>query len=187
MSKKAVKDIDRLKPCPFCGSKNLEYEFSSSQGYVKCNACGTLGPEDPQAADPICDIDAAFDIWNKRVGGSMANTLTCVYCGTAYPEGTPPHRNKILTEHIKHPTREDRAKILKLRNALLGLVDESSVESLNAMETLIGTMSGSDADKAILANAIYALVMSTHMVLKDCVERASNGEPMPWEEKDDVN
>lgn len=34
-------------------------------------------------------------------------TLTCVYCGTEYPEGTPPHGSQILTNHIeicpKHP------------------------------------------------------------------------------------
>ncbi len=60
------KDIDRLKPCPFCGSKDLEYEFSGSQGYIKCNSCYALGPEAAEAADPICDVDAAFDIWNKR-------------------------------------------------------------------------------------------------------------------------
>ena len=38
------------------------------------------------------------------------NTLTCVYCGMAYPEGTPPHGARILTEHIKvcekHPMRQ---------------------------------------------------------------------------------
>ncbi len=40
----------------------------------------------------------------------MPNTLTCVYCGMAYPEGTPPHGSKVLTDHIriceKHPMRE---------------------------------------------------------------------------------
>lgn len=37
------------------------------------------------------------------------NILTCVYCGMAYPEGTPPHGAKVLTDHIraceKHPMR----------------------------------------------------------------------------------
>jgi len=37
------------------------------------------------------------------------NTLTCVYCGHEYPEGTPPHGAQILTDHIrvceKHPLR----------------------------------------------------------------------------------
>lgn len=57
------------------------------------------------------------------------NILTCVYCGAAYPEGTPPHSSKVLTDHIsvcdKHPMREvikerDEAReaIAKIHNAL---------------------------------------------------------------------
>lgn len=49
----------------------------------------------------------------------MPNTLTCVYCGMAYPEGTPPHGSKILTDHIKicekHPMRDAEITIAKLR------------------------------------------------------------------------
>jgi hypothetical protein len=37
------------------------------------------------------------------------NTLTCVFCGTAYPPGTPPSQHQALYEHIKvcpkHPMR----------------------------------------------------------------------------------
>lgn len=39
----------------------------------------------------------------------MGNTLTCVYCGHQYPEGTPPHGSQVLTDHIsqceKHPMK----------------------------------------------------------------------------------
>ncbi len=55
-----------LLPCPFCGSSNLRYEFCGSQGYIECNECGTQGPCDERAADPICDLDAACDAWNRR-------------------------------------------------------------------------------------------------------------------------
>ena len=55
-----------LSPCPFCGSTNLRYEFAGSQGYIECNECGTEGPCDERAADPICDCDAACDAWNRR-------------------------------------------------------------------------------------------------------------------------
>ena len=55
-----------LLPCPFCGSTNLRFEFSGSQGYIECNKCGTEGPCDEQAADPICDMDAAYLAWNRR-------------------------------------------------------------------------------------------------------------------------
>jgi hypothetical protein len=55
-----------LLPCPFCGSTNLRYEFAGSQGYIECNDCGTAGPGDERAADPICDMDAAYLAWNRR-------------------------------------------------------------------------------------------------------------------------
>jgi hypothetical protein len=55
-----------LLPCPFCGSINLRYQFSGSQGYIECNECGTQGPCDERAADPICDIEAANSAWNRR-------------------------------------------------------------------------------------------------------------------------
>ena len=55
-----------IKNCPFCNSNNVEFEISSSQGYVKCNDCDAMGPEVEDAADPICDIDAAIIAWNRR-------------------------------------------------------------------------------------------------------------------------
>ena len=52
------------------------------------------------------------------------NSLTCVYCGMAYPEGTPPYGSQVLTDHIKvcekHPLRAAEATIAKLRAALAG-------------------------------------------------------------------
>ena len=54
-------------PCPFCGAtKHLRYEFAGSQGYICCDNCGTQGPCDERAADPICDMDAAYAAWNRR-------------------------------------------------------------------------------------------------------------------------
>jgi hypothetical protein len=44
----------------------LRYEFCGSQGYIECNECCTQGPCDERAADPICDLDAACDAWNRR-------------------------------------------------------------------------------------------------------------------------
>lgn len=54
-------------PCPFCGSKNISYEFSCSQGFMMCLDCHAEGPKDEEAADPICSIDVACDAWNRRV------------------------------------------------------------------------------------------------------------------------
>lgn len=65
----------------------------------------------------------------------MPNTLTCVYCGMAYPEGTPPHGSQILTDHIrvceKHPLRAAEAKIERLRAALSVWLELPSVMNWN--------------------------------------------------------
>lgn len=50
--------MTNLKPCPFCGSKNLEVHTFSF--YVKCEECGGEGPWNDYSED-----DAISD-WNKR-------------------------------------------------------------------------------------------------------------------------
>lgn len=90
-----------------------------------------------------------------RKGIQMSNTLTCVYCGMAYPEGTPPHGSKVLTDHIKvcekHPMR-------KLRNALADMVGASTKEELEQMELALRAMPGIEQDKIVALNAIHALL-----------------------------
>lgn len=85
----------------------------------------------------------------------MPNTLTCVYCGMAYPEGTPPHGAQVLTDHIKacekHPMQ-------KLRKALVDMVGASTKDELEAMELVIRAMPGVDQDKILALNAIHALL-----------------------------
>jgi len=85
----------------------------------------------------------------------MNNILTCVYCGMAYPEGTPPHGAKILTDHIKvcekHPMK-------KLRKALADLVGASTKEELEAMEAVLRVTPGIEQDKIAAINAIHALL-----------------------------
>ena len=97
----------------------------------------------------------------------MSKILTCVYCGMAYPEGTPPHGAKILTDHIKicpkHPMREAEATIKKLRNALAGLVGVSNKKELENMELSLRVMPIPDADKVASINAIHALIETAHV------------------------
>lgn len=92
----------------------------------------------------------------------MPNTLTCVYCGSAYPEGTPPSGSQILTDHIKvcekHPLRSAEQKILKLRNALAGLVGASKKSELEQMELIIRGAIAPEEDKAASLNAIHVLI-----------------------------
>lgn len=83
------------------------------------------------------------------------NTLTCVYCGHAYPEGTPPHGSKVLTDHIrvceKHPMRQ-------LRTALVGLVGVDGKENLEQMEAAMRLIPAPAEDKAKSIDAIHALL-----------------------------
>jgi hypothetical protein len=92
---------------------------------------------------------------------SNEQILTCVYCGHQYPEGTPPAKHQLLTEHIKvcekHPLRDAEIKIDKLKSALSGLIGAETKEELDAMEHAIRTTVAPDSDKASAINAIDAL------------------------------
>lgn len=80
------------------------------------------------------------------------NTLTCVYCGHEYPEGTPPHGSQILTNHIKvcekHPMRELEKKAATVRAALIRLIGASSHDELVAMKAVVSIMPKSDEQDA---------------------------------------
>lgn len=56
--------------------------------------------------------------WVRRITAAE-RVLTCVYCGEAYPPGTPDHGAEVLTAHVrvcaKHPMREAEAEIARLR------------------------------------------------------------------------
>jgi len=60
--------------------------------------------------------DEARD-WVRRLTAET-RVLTCVYCGHAYPPGTPEHGDARLTEHIavceKHPLRAAEARVAEL-------------------------------------------------------------------------
>ena len=77
----------KLLPCPFCGSENLSYEFSSSQGYIICNECDTYGPCDDKAGDPRCDVDAAYNAWDKRAASVKPIKLQNKRGGSVLPHG----------------------------------------------------------------------------------------------------
>lgn len=87
--------------------------------------------------------------------------LTCVYCGHQYPQDTPAHGEKVLTDHIavceKHPMRAVIEQRDKLRDALAGIIGASTKEQLDALELGLRTVPGSEADRAVALNAIDAL------------------------------
>ncbi len=91
------------------------------------------------------------------------NKLTCVYCGMAYPAGTPTHGARVLTEHIKvcekHPMRKAEDKIFKLRAALAGLVGASTKKELQDMEAVIRSANYvPESEKVSIINAIDVLI-----------------------------
>lgn len=83
------------------------------------------------------------------------NTLTCVYCGQAYPPGTPTHGAPVLTNHIlicpKHP-------LAKVRKALVGLVGVDTKEELLQMRGIMSMIPDSDPNKKVSQDAIQALL-----------------------------
>ncbi len=80
--------------------------------------------------------------------------LTCVYCGHAYPPGTPAHGSPILTAHIKTC---DKHPLGAVRRALVGLVGVDTAEELDQMEAVMRLAPAPDADKVPILNAIHAL------------------------------
>jgi len=87
--------------------------------------------------------------------------LTCVYCGHEYPQDTPAHGDKVLTDHIagceKHPMRAVVEQRDKLRAALAGMIGASSPEELDALEVGVRSTPACDEDRAVALNAIHAL------------------------------
>jgi hypothetical protein len=91
-------------------------------------------------------------------------TITCVYCGQAYPPGTPTwgERAKALTNHIKvcekHPMRKAEEKIAKLRSALIDLIGAGTKEELLTLERGLNFVNASEQDKTICIKGIHALL-----------------------------
>lgn len=91
------------------------------------------------------------------------NTLTCVYCGTNYPEGTPPWGSQVLTDHIKvckkHPMREVEETNRKLRSALSGLMgSEEEIELKAIAADAEADRDMPEEDKAPILNAIQVFL-----------------------------
>ena len=63
--------------------------------------------------------------WVERMQKEQ-RILTCVYCGQAYPPGTPTSGTQVLTDHIKvcnkHPMRVAEQRIAALEKALRSLL-----------------------------------------------------------------
>lgn len=64
--------------------------------------------------------------WVRRLTAD-ARVLTCAYCGTAYPPGTPASNATALNEHVractKHPLRQAEAVAKRLRDIAANAID----------------------------------------------------------------
>lgn len=58
--------MEQLKPCPFCGSKNVLLEEYVSSCNIKCSDCDTEGPRSMIYANEH-GKEKAIEAWNARL------------------------------------------------------------------------------------------------------------------------
>jgi hypothetical protein len=86
-------------------------------------------------------VTAALDAAELR-GRNSKNVLTCIFCGHAYPPGSPTHGADVLTEHVKvceaHP-------MAKYRHALEAIARNTSGREPLAAAFAKGVLSDKEA------------------------------------------
>jgi len=65
---------ERLKPCPFCGSKSVAIEKKNSGYQVRCHYCGARGKYVVATMCFEARKKEAADAWNRRDGEKHAGT-----------------------------------------------------------------------------------------------------------------
>ena len=91
--------------------------------------------------------------------------LTCVFCGTEYPQGTPAHGDQVLIDHIrvceKHPLRRAEADRKLLLDAAFEVLDESELCQIRALGAVAKRLvSAGEGDRAAitLIDAVIAVL-----------------------------
>lgn len=59
---------EKLKPCPFCGSDDLEINGSPAMFWVTCNKCNCEGPYFTNRGEVMRSKNKAAEWWNERKG-----------------------------------------------------------------------------------------------------------------------
>lgn len=62
--------MEKLKPCPFCGSKNVGGLMQFDSCFIRCNKCYALVP-DPSATK--MSMEEAWKLWNSRTEKTVNN------------------------------------------------------------------------------------------------------------------
>ncbi len=69
---------ESLKPCPFCGSKNVKAYSFRHVDFFGCKSCGAcVSFKDPDGSKD--QVDNPFESWNRRVASNF----------TVYKKTTP--------------------------------------------------------------------------------------------------
>ena len=96
--------------------------------------CAVIAEDEKMIAKLTDERDDARS-WVRRITAAR-RVLTCVYCGEAYPPGSPDHGADVLTAHVKvcekHPMRASEVEIARLRQLVeeaLGHVRDPDVTS----------------------------------------------------------
>jgi Lar family restriction alleviation protein len=67
---------EKLKPCPFCGSRNVAHGLFGGDMIVKCISCFSGGPpvDAPEFSDMVEKRDEAVAAWNRRADDPQSMT-----------------------------------------------------------------------------------------------------------------
>ena len=76
IDEKVVKEYVELKPCPFCGSENIElhfdpgsYGYTPAKSFVLCSSCGAEMKRTAYSETALKKIKLkAINAWNRRGG-----------------------------------------------------------------------------------------------------------------------